>query len=167
MQLQEFFDYKNRLMRDLITNEKVVSLVDDSIKNIGEAYDKLAFKRIFPFDYIPETIEDAGTYICFDVDIQKTPNKTFMTPTIYVWLFSHKSLLRHPEGGVRTDRLASAIAEAINGSRYYGLGELDLQSVRRYAPIADYQGKMMMFVASDFNRPSPSKHQIPANRKSW
>lgn len=168
MQLQEFFDYKNRLMRDLLTNADIVALLDDSISDLDAAYDALAFKRIFPFDYIPETVEDAGTYICFDVDIQKVPNKTYLMPTIYIWLFSHKSLLRLPEGGVRTDKLASEISKTLNGSRYYGLGELDLYSVKRYAPIADYQGKLMMFVAQDFNRPTPgNNHQIPANRKVW
>ena len=167
MQLQEFFDYKNRLMKDLLTNEAIVKLLDDSIKDIEEAYDKLAFKQVFPFDYVPDTVEEAGTYICFDVDIQKSYGKTYLSPTIHVWLFSHKSLLRLPEGGVRIDALAAEIAKVLNGSRYYGLGELDLYSVKRYAPIADYQGRLMMFNAMDFNRTSNSKHEVPANRKSW
>ena len=167
MQLQELFDYKNRLMRDLLSNETIVKLIDESITDVNTAYEKLAYKRIFPFDYIPETIEEAGTYVCFDVDIQKSLNKTYLLPTIYIWLFSHKSVMRLPEGGVRTDALAFEISKAINGSRYYGLGELDLYSVKRYAPISDYQGKLMMFTANEFNRQSPSKHDIPANRKKW
>ena len=61
--------------------------------------------------------------------------------------------------------LASAIAKAINGSRYYGLGELDLYSVKRFAPITDYQGKVMTFHATDFNRLSPTGMPVPSNRK--
>ena len=167
MQLQELFDYKNRLMHDLLTNKEIVRLVDPTVEDVRYAYEKLAYKRVFPYDYIPETIEDAGTYICFDVDIQKVMGKTFLNPTIYLWVFSHKSILRLKEGGVRTDMLCAEIAEAINGSKYYGLGELDLYSVKRYAPISDYQGKIMMFTAKDFNNPSPSKHQTPSNRKKW
>lgn len=167
MNLQEFFDYKNRLMYDLLGNEEIVRLLDPSIKDMSRAHEMLAYKRIFPFDYIPETIEDAGTYICFDVDIQKVIDKTFLKPTVYIWLFTHKSLLRLSEGGVRTDALCSEIANSINGSRYYGLGELELYSVKRYAPINDYQGKIMMFVAKDFNNPSPSKQPVPTNRKKW
>ena len=115
MQLQEFFDYKNRLMMDLLTNEKIVRLIDDSISDLDTAYEKLAYKRVFQYDYIPETIEEAGTYVCFDVDIQKTLNKTYLLPAIYIWIFSHKSVLRLPEGGVRTDTLAFEISKAING----------------------------------------------------
>lgn len=167
MQLQELFDYKNRMMYDLLTNKEIVKLIDPTIKNMDEAYERLAYKRVFPYDYIPDTIEDAGTYVCFDVDIQKVMNKTFLNPTIYIWLFTHKSQLRMSEGGVRTDLLCAEIAEAINGSKYYGLGELDLYSVKRYAPISDYQGKIMMFLAKDFNNPAPSKQPIPSNRKKW
>ena len=31
MQLQEFFDYKNQLMEDLLTSESIVRLLDDDI----------------------------------------------------------------------------------------------------------------------------------------
>ena len=31
MQLQEFFDYKNQLMEDLLTNEDIVRLIDDTV----------------------------------------------------------------------------------------------------------------------------------------
>ena len=73
--------------------------------------------------------------------------------------------MRLPEGGVRVDKLCSEIAKTINGSRYYGLGELDLYSVRRFAPITDYQGKVMSFQAKEFNRFTPTGKPIPSNRK--
>ena len=84
---------------------------------------------------------------------------------IYIWVFSHKSKLRMLEGGVRVDKLVSEISKIINGSRYYGLGELDLYSVKRFSPIMDYQGKVMMFQATEFNRPSPNRKPVPSNRK--
>ena len=31
MQLEEFFDYKNQLMEDLLTTESIVKLIDDSV----------------------------------------------------------------------------------------------------------------------------------------
>ena len=154
-------------MRDILTNETLVSLIDPSIENIDDAFDKLVYEKVFPLEYIPETIEDASTFLCFDVDVAKSFNKTFLSPVIHVWFFTHKSLLRLPEGGLRIDALASELSKVLNGSRYYGLGELDLYSVKRFTPLADYQGRHMTFKAKDFNRPAPSKHPIPANRKKW
>lgn len=164
MQLSEFFDYKNRLMEDLLTNAEVVKLLDSNTE-LADA-SKLAYTQVFPYEYIPDTVEYADTFICFDVDIQESINKTFLLPTLYIWVFSHKSKLRLPEGGVHTDKLVSAIAKLINGSRFYGLGELDLYSVKRFAPMADYQGKVMTFHAKEFNRLAPNTKTIPSNRKN-
>lgn len=164
MQLDEFFDYKNQLMEDLLTNQTIVRLLNDNCEIVDEA-ESLVYQQVFPFEYVPDTVEHGQTFICCDVDIQRSVNKTFLMPALYIWVFTHKSRLRLPEGGVRTDRLVSEIAKTINGSRNYGLGELDLYSVKRFAPITDYQGKVMMFQATDFNRFSPSSKPIPSNRK--
>lgn len=163
MQLSEFFDYKNKLMEDLLTNEEIVNLVDETVGLDGAK--RLAYTSVFPYEYIPDTVEEAKTFICFDVDVQESMNKTFLRPTLYIWVFSHKSKLRLLEGGVQTDKLVSKIAEAINGSHDYGLGELELYSVKRFAPVTDYQGKVMTFHAKEFNRPSPNTKPIPSNRK--
>ena len=100
------------------------------------------------------------------MDVQKSLNKTFLIPVLYVWVFTHKSKMKLPKGGVRVDRLCSEIAKAVNGSRYYGLGEMDLYAVKRFAPVTDYQGKVMTFQAKDFNRVSPTGKPVPSNRKT-
>lgn len=90
----------------------------------------------------------------------------FLKPVLYIWVLTHKSLLRLPDGaGVRTDRLAAEIVKAINGSRKYGLGELNFYSAKRFAPITDYQGKVLTFNADEFNRLNPTKQPVPANRR--
>lgn len=163
MQLEEFFDYKNKLMEDLLTHEEIVSLIDDNI-NIEDSK-SLLYHRVFPFEYVPETIEHGDTYICSDVDISSSSGKTFLYPVLYIWVFSHKSKLRLPEGGVRTDKLCSEISKVINGSRYYSLGELSLYSVKRFAPMTDYQGKLMTFNCKDFNRQFSPTKTAPSNRR--
>ncbi len=163
MQLQEFFDYKNQLMEDLLTNKDIVKLLDEHME-LKDA-ELLAYSSVFPCEYVPETVNDGRTYICFDVDIQKSVNKTYLLPTLYVWVFAHKSKLRLPSGGIRTDKLCSEICIAINGSRKYGLGELDLYSVKRFAPMTDYQGKVMTFYATDFSKIYDPHKDTPSNRK--
>lgn len=164
MQLQEFFDYKNQLMKDLLTNPKIVELIS-SDTDFANA-ESLAYTQVFPCEYVPETVEHGKTFVCFDVDIQQSVNQTFLLPTLYVWVFTHRSLLRLPEGGVRTDLLCSEICKAINGSRMYGLGKLNLYSVKRFAPMTDHQGKCMTFHAVDFNKQFDPKRPVPVNRKS-
>lgn len=164
MQLREFYDYKNQLMKDLLTNPEIVRLLDEDIS--VEDAKQLAYTRVFPCEYVPETVEHGATYICFDVDIQEAVNKTFLLPTLYIWIFTHKSKIRLLEGGLRVDDLCAEVACAINGSRSYGLGELNLHSVKRFAPMTDYQGKVMTFHAVDFNRVYTHNKYTPENRKS-
>lgn len=166
MQLEEFYDYKNQLMGDLLTNKNIVSLLDSDIN--PEDAERLVFTQVFPCEYIPETVEHGKTFICFDVDVQEAnSSKTFLYPVLYVWVFTHKSKLRLKNGeGVRTDKLCVEICKAINGSRDYGLGELMLYSVKRFAPMTDFNGKLMTFHAKDFNMLyNPQKH-VPSNRKT-
>lgn len=162
-QLDEFFDYKNKLMEDLLTNKDIVALINEDVSFNNAA--SLRYTQVFPFEYIPETVEEGRTFVCFDVDIQRSVDKTYLLPTIYIWVFTHKSKLRLPEGGVRTDKLCSKIAGVINGSRDYSLGELDLYSVKRFAPMTDFQGKLMTFNGKDFNRLHNPNKPIPVNRK--
>ena len=164
MQLEEFYDYKDRLIHDLLTNKEIVRLLDDDEKGIPNP-EELVYAQLFPWEYVPETVTHGQTFICCDVDIQKVTSKTFLTPYLYIWVFTHKSKIRLWDGGVRTDKLCSEIAETINGSRYYGLGELELYSVKRFAPITDYQGRAMIFQTKDFNRLSPNGKPTPSNRK--
>lgn len=163
MHLDEFFKYKNKLMEDILTTPSIVDLISPGIK--PEKIHDLAYRQVFPYEFVPDTVEQGETFICFDVDIQKSVNKTYLLPTLYVWVFTHKSLLRLPEGGVRTDRLCSEICKKINGSKEYGLGDLDLYSVKRFAPMTDYQGKCLTFYATDFNRIYDPNKKIPKDRK--
>ena len=163
MYLDEMFDYKNQLMKDILTNDEICELLyDEDYQKGGQS---LAYTRVFPFEYLPETIEYGATFICFDVDVESVPSSTFLVPIIGIWVFSHKSKLRLPEGGVRTDKLCCEIAKMLNGSRYYGMGELDLAQVKRFAPTTDYNGKYMRFITREWNRPSPTGKPIPAVRK--
>ena len=163
MELYELYDYKNLLMEDLCSNERIVKLVtgndEAQVPNHG-----LPYTQIFPYEYVPETIDESKTFICYDVDVLSVPNKTFLIPVLYVWVFTHKSRMRENGGGVLIDDLSIEVSKMLNGNRNYGLGELDLDSVRRFTPIAGFLGRALTFYAKDFNR-NGSK-PAPATRRS-
>ena len=165
MFLEEFYDYKNQLIGDLMTKESIVTLINENVP--FEKAQSLIYDQVFPFEFVPETSQEGKTYICCDVDIQKSDKSgLFYYPIIYVWVFAHKSRLVLPEGGVRTDKLCCEICKAINGSRMYGAGELVMYAARRFAPMTDYQGKCLVFHAKDFNNTYDPKRPIPSNRKT-
>ena len=163
MQLRDLFDYKNQLMQDILTNENLVKMIDRTVP--FEQSEKLAYKNVFPYEYIPDTANHGVTYVCFDVDVLDVVSKTFLNPTIYVWIFTHRTNMRLPEGGLLIDEFCAELCETINGSRFYGMGELNLVSVRRFAPMTDFQGKVLAFRATEVNRYHLPQKPIPSNRK--
>lgn len=165
MELQEFFDYKNRLMMDLCSNPKIVSLVTGDPNHPVPARD-LPYEQIYPFQFVPETENQARTFVCFDVDImyRAHTNKTYYYPVIYVWIMAHKSKMRTKDVGVLTDAIACEIDKMLNGNRNYGHGELELGPVDRFIPTVDYLGREMTYYARDFNR-SPGMKPTPVHRK--
>lgn len=162
-ELDIFYNYKNKIMKALLTDEKLVHLIDEDY-DFSKAKN-LAYKQVFPCDYVINTVEEGKTFICFDVDLQQSANKTYFFPTIYVWVFAHKSKLRLSAGGIRIDKICSRIADLLNGSAEISLGELDLYSVKRYPLMTDFIGKVMTFHAVDFNRLYNPKKTVPANRR--
>lgn len=166
MDLEELYDYKNLLMKQICSNETIVKLVtnnpDAKVPNHG-----LPYTQVYPYEFVPETVDEGRTYICFDLDIVNVSNKTYYEPVLYIWVFTHKSLLRSKggRGGCLLDDLCLEINKMLNGSRYYGLGTLDLRNLRRFAPITDYLGRVLSYQALDFNRNNGGNPNIPANRK--
>lgn len=164
MDLQRFFfDYKSQFVKDVVQSEKLVKLINPNVP--FEDAKSLIYTQIFPHEYLPETAETSLTYVCCEVDVLNSEVKTFLHPVLYVWVFTHASNLRLPEGGVRTDAICSEICSRINGSRYYGLGELRLYAVKRFAPLTDLNGKVMIFHAEDFNTQTNPSRPTPRNRR--
>lgn len=150
-------------MKDLCCNKNIVALITDDEESDVPNH-TLPYSQIYPYEFIPETVDSGQTFICFDVDIAEVVNKTFYVPVLYIWAFTHKSKMRLPNGGVRIDQLSAEIDKVLNGSRLYGLGELNLRSVGRFSPILDYQGRVLTYYAKDFNR-SSSKYP-PSSRRN-
>jgi hypothetical protein len=162
--LDELFDYKNQLIGDLLSNPEIVRLLSDDCK-LGADPESFMYTQVFPYEYVPDTVEHAQTIICCEVDIKEVVNKFLLRPAIYVWVFTHADLLRLPEGGVRVDKLSSEISKTLNGSRMYGMGELELVSCKRFSPTQHYAGRTLTFYATDYNRIGTIGKTIPHSRK--
>lgn len=167
MNLDETFGYKNLLMEQVCKNETIVKLITKN-KDAAIPNHALPYSQVFPCEWVPDTIDYAKTFICFDVDITSVPNKTFYLPVLYVWVFTHKSNLRAPAdmgGGLTVDRVCVEIDKMLNGNRFFGLGDLKLNGLKRFTPIQGYHGRVIIYSAKDFNRPS-GRIEAPSNRRS-
>lgn len=169
MNLDELFDYKNQFFSDVLKNERLIKLVNE--EKTLETAPSLMYTQLYPYEYIPETVEHGYTFVCAEVDVQAGMSKVnnssrlFYKPVLEIWVLVHKSKLRLPEGGIRFDAICSEIANSINESLLYGVKGLRLYSVKPFSPATDYKGKAMTFVAEDVNWFYDPNRVVPANRK--
>ena len=167
MYLSELFDYKNLLMKEICSSQAVASLITDNPDQTVPAKD-LIYSQVFPYEFIPETVDMGQTFICFDVDVAKTLERPYYLLYLYVWVFTHKSKMRLEKGGVRVDEIVNELDKILEGHKCFGLGDLKLHSVERFTPITDYQGRVLTYTAVDINKLNNDKahaKQIPKNRR--
>ena len=149
MYLDELSKYKIEIMKRLCLNAKIQSLI--LLPESQKGGKEMMYKNIFPYSFVPDTVVNSSTFICFDLEIQRVENRTFKDINILFWIFTHQSLMRTNEG-IRTDLIASEVDKILNGNRDLGLGTVELKKVLRVNPAKDYHGRNLVYRSVDFNR---------------
>lgn len=148
--LQDLTTKKERMLKEFLSDREVVTLLTDDETHELPAKD-LRYKQVFPYAWIDETVDEAKTFICFDVDVPEIATIAVKDCYMYVWIFTHtKIAMTHR--GVRVDLLASRIDELINGSTEYGFGKVKLVSALRFMPNSNYYGRVLKYYVQDWNR---------------
>jgi hypothetical protein len=128
---------------------------------IKDASGNIMFKgQLFPYIYTDGTNEAARTFVLVDDTVPRTEKGFFKNVNIYIYVFTHKSLikligkeahkyeLKEYKGNCRTDILSTAIDNILNKNKVFGIRELKLESVDTYKPSADYYGRVLKYSAT-------------------
>lgn len=122
-------DWKEQILSDIQNDEmilKVLGVTDDEIE------DGLMYKRLFPYSYVYETQTEVLTYICVEINIDRTNdfrfrNDLYVRPIITFRIIGHQDDLRIKNMNTyknRLDYIAELIDEKYNGKRIKGSYEL-------------------------------------------
>jgi len=120
--------------------------------------------QLFPYFYTNGTNQKAKTFVLVDDKIPKSYKDMFKDVLIFVYVFTHKSLVKLTgkekvkykqkgyKGSCRTDILATAIDNILNKSKIFGIKELKLDSVDIYkSPSDDFYGRVLTYIATTEN----------------
>lgn len=117
-------------------NEAVAKLVasDEVIKAMGnddiEENDEAIYKYIFPYFYIPYTIEGSHSYICVKVIMtgRQSVNDLFGNYSVIIWVIVNQSLMQMDGvgGATRLDHLADIVETIFAGSEAFGTKRLQI-----------------------------------------
>lgn len=137
-------------MKMLLSDEEFTKLVSNDDEHEVPATD-LRYTQVFPYGWIAPTIDEAKTYVCFDIDVPGVSTIAVSNIYMYFWIFTHNTLAMTPDG-VRVDLIAARVDRLLNGSTELGFGKVKLERVSRDAPNSDYYGRVLMYGVQNWNR---------------
>lgn len=118
-------DWKNKAIELVIGQDEIMELLE---MDEDEADDPM-YTRIFPYNHIPQTIEETKVYITFTVNIPKiTFNKIWAYPRLTVRVIAHQERMKLNMAGVsatRIDYIAKLIVDLLTKNDF-GYGKLHL-----------------------------------------
>lgn len=148
--LAEFTEYKNTLMEAICTSDSIFNLLKLPSDNPSLRCKDLRYVRIFPYNYVPLTIETAQTFICFTVTAPNVGKGIISDFILTIYVFTHQDLMRTKEG-MRTDLLVTELDKLLDGSTKYGLGKVSLKACDvMQVPSRGYSGLYVMYSVKDF-----------------
>lgn len=148
---------KNIIVREFIKDINIIQAIgDENVASLDNA-EKLINTHIFSYNQNPNTINTVGTFITIQVHIQNalTRNRTFVNPTIEIFIISHEqhmvvdNIKKVTDN--RNDYLSKLIDMKLNGRNDIGLGELKLTSNVEGSLQRDYLYRRMLFEGVDLN----------------
>lgn len=156
---QEIIEYKLTAMNAVVNNENIVKAIHakDPSGELLEPGD-LYYSHIFPFAYIPETLDTAGCYITFEISMPSvsTVNYFFKDVLLTITIICHQAMMQMKEdeplgstGATRTDFIAVEIDKLFNKTTgIVGRQELELVSNIEGAIDPVHRCRIMRFKTS-------------------
>lgn len=135
---QEIIEYKRSAMAKLASTDSIVKALNakSSSGDYLEPGD-LFYTHIFPYAFLPETVETAGAYITLEVSMPNvsTVNYFFKDVLITFTIICHQDVMKMTDdeplgstGATRADYISVEIDKLFNKSTGMGRTELELVS---------------------------------------
>lgn len=153
--LSELEEYKLKIINMIVNDPDCVEFISGN-KSMPLPAGSLIYDRIFPYDYIDETVKDQKSFVCIEIDEgdSTAPQSRYFDVHIYVAV--HKSLMKYTDdkgrGGVRRDAICAAIDRLMNGSVDLGFGEVKAAYGGRIIFSNDFHAKDLHYRILGKNR---------------
>lgn len=109
-------------------NDTLLRYIDSDLVNDPNA---AMYENIFPYVRVPDTEEEAMTYVCYDVKVSdRNDRNNTVKMLLTVYIITHQSLMRIKKeenvqrGGTRIDLIAALCDNMFDGNKVLGFGEM-------------------------------------------
>lgn len=113
------------------------------------AWGDLIYKNIFPYSYIPDSVEESKSYLTMSVSYRPS-GQSFKVGSITLNTFCHKNLMETNHGCLRIDFIVSRIDTVLNSSRDFGIGKLQFDGAGETLIEGKLPGMAIRYLTVDF-----------------
>lgn len=150
--LYPMIECKDRVIEKILSSQAVVDLINDQEFKTAPAYG-LLYKKVFPYAFIPDTVDAMETYICVETNIANVKTDSICDVELTIHVLSHVSVMS-TDFGTRIDVLADLIDTLINHSREFGIGKAT--PTERYPtswslPNYNYVARKLTYIIKNYN----------------
>lgn len=161
--MERLGEYKMTALNRIMENDRLTKLLAHDTPNalfkesVQDPY-SLMYKRLFPFRFVPDPIQDQGTFITLGASgfrrlegqFHKTSDE-YQTGQLYFYFFTHVDLMR-TDNGVRQDLMLAEIGRMFDETRGIGMGKLQLgYAGEMWIHNNKFGGYTMSFTMTDFS----------------
>ena len=142
MNMQEFVDYKYKVIQYLINSQPIIELLANKVGIDIEDFN--SDEQIFSYRFVPPDIstENAKTYITLHC-------RRFRLKILFYSLMEiPEEFKRH---GNRIDNLVIEVDKLLNGNNNFGIGKVELCPNSAFAPAENYDGIALTYLITGFN----------------
>lgn len=160
MNSYEIGEYKMILIRKLIQNDTIVSLIDPA-KSVQYA-DDLIYTSIFPYNRIPDTEQEVKTYVTIRCNVPNVVRKNDLVRdvTVIIRAYTHEDLMRvSGRNGTRIDCLAAEIDRVLNETMELGIGPLIVVSNTEHVLDSRHHYRELLLKTQSINNDRSGVHQ--------
>lgn len=145
----EIIEYRNKIFRAICMSDKLCKLLDCSADENPE--DVLPWKRVYPLEFIPDTITETKKYVCFDIAAALDDrNNAYKDLSIYFFISCHQEVIRY-KGGLWCDEVVCELDNIFCENNILGVGRTYLLTNLPYTPQDKFKGRVLKFTVKDFN----------------
>jgi len=157
--IDQLVDYNQRVVSKILSAQPVMALIsNDPALDLDSDAAAQWEEHVLDHAWIDETVQESGAFVTVDVDIPEMSSGTIKEMRVYVEVLVSKTFMPLSPSlfkgcrGNRRDNIVRQIDLLINGSYDFGIGRLDLKSIRTVTTANKFAGKLMTYEASDFAR---------------
>ena len=161
--LDELVEYKNQIVNLIENSQDIMSLlvgtqdIDMNSNEVYAAYDK----QIFDYSFIMDTQLTEAVFLLIETETRRRATSTCKDMEVFIQVICHKDSMKltgfKGVKGNRRDNLSRQIAKLLEGSRHFGIGELQLTECYAVNVPSPYSSTMLVFKTPEFARGRNSK----------